>query len=88
MTLEHCNIADTQTTIETAAGGKRPLLRIDETKLQNWVDGQVKNAVQDVFNDILESEAKALAGADKKTIGIINAAIRALERRENGPRDS
>ena len=65
MTLEHCNIADTQTTIETAAGGKRPLLRIDETKLQNWVDGQVKNAVQDVFNDILESEAKALAGADK-----------------------
>ena len=31
---------------------------------------------------------QALAGADKKTIGIINAAIRALERRENGPRDS
>jgi len=44
--------------------GKKPLLRIDESKMKAWVDGQVKNAVEDVLNDIMEFEAKTLAGAE------------------------
>ena len=46
------------------AGAATPLLKIDESKMKRWVDGQVKNAVEDVLNDILEFEAKTLAGAE------------------------
>ena len=52
---------------EDASGsgvGRSPLLKIDESKMKAWVDGQVKNAVEDVLNEIMEAEAKALAGAE------------------------
>ena len=64
MTLEN---SITQTPQEATVGDarRRPLVDIDESKLKRWVDGQVKNAVEDVLNDIMEAEAKALAGAEK-----------------------
>lgn len=63
MTSDNVTIEMTQEATGTAAG-RSPLLRIDESKLKAWVGGQVKNAVEDVLNDIMESEAKALAGAE------------------------
>jgi putative transposase len=64
MTQENVSIEVTEEATGEDAG-RKPLLRIDESKLKRWVDGQVKNAVEDVLNDIMESEAKALAGAEK-----------------------
>jgi len=63
MTQENNNIEVTREATGEA-GAKTPLLRIDESKMKRWVDGQVKNAVEDVLNDIMEFEAKTLASAE------------------------
>ena len=63
MTQDNVTIEMTEEASGTS-GGRSPLLRIDESKMRAWVDGQVKNAVEDVLNDIMEAEAKALAGAE------------------------
>lgn len=64
MTLKNSNTKMTQeATVEPA--GKSPLFRVEDSKLRAWVDGRVKNAVEDVLNDIMEAEAEALAGAGK-----------------------
>ena len=63
MTQDNVTIEMTEDASGTS-GGRSPLLKIDESKMKAWVDGQVKNAVEDVLNDIMESEAKALAGAE------------------------
>lgn len=64
MTLNNSNTQAAQEATGSVAG-RKPLLQIDESKMKKWVDGQVKNAVEDVLNDIMEAEARALAGADK-----------------------
>jgi len=63
MTQKNVSIEVTQEASGEAAG-RSPLLKIDESKMKAWVDGQVKNAVEDVLNEIMESEAEVLAGAE------------------------
>ncbi len=63
MAQENFSIEVTQEATGTS-GGRSPLLKIDESKMKAWVDRQVKNAVEDVLNGIMEFEAKTLAGAE------------------------
>jgi len=54
MTKKNVSIEVTQEASGVATGWS-PLLKIDEIKMEAWVDRQVKNAVEDDLNEIMES---------------------------------